>query len=226
MLQSQLRLPRLGDKGRPAQTWTESGAFVLLTREVGDVGAGCLKHLLCAPYRAATSAYVLGGLLHLLCPWHAEHPIHPLLGEPAVHGLHERRCVGDVPFPPTSGRRPGRQLWLGMAPTGFSPRGLVVGMPGGSHAEHPFAPGRCADWRTPGPLTLIARRRQHLMTTVIGPPYPLSLVRLASRPPLREPGLPGLRRRPGQGQRRQGKVLVPRKGRAGVQRTQLPSTAK
>ena len=66
MLQRQPLLPCIGDKGLPATTLTESGDFVLLASEVGDVGAGFLDHPLLAAHRASTPAHVLGFLLDLL----------------------------------------------------------------------------------------------------------------------------------------------------------------
>src|SRR6266446_3527155 len=85
MLQRQLRLPRVGDKGLPTKTLTESGDFVLLTRDVGDVVAGFLDHALLAAHRAATPAHVLGGLLDLLFPCHAEQSGYPMLLEHEVN---------------------------------------------------------------------------------------------------------------------------------------------
>ena len=95
-----------------------------------------------------------------------------MLCEHAVNRLHERRFVGDLPFPPPSGGRQGRQFGLRMAQTFFQPRRLLVGMHGGAHDQHPFAPFHVAARRTTGPLKLIALGRQHLVPTVIGAPYP------------------------------------------------------
>ena len=66
-----------------------------------------------------------------------------------------RRVVGDVTLPPPSGGCQGCQLCLRMAQTCCQPRRLVVGMHGGAHDEHPFAPCHVAVWRTTGPLHLI-----------------------------------------------------------------------
>ena len=93
--------------------------------------------------------------------------------EHEVNGLHECRFVGDLPFPPPSGGRQGRQFCLRMAQTFFQPRGLLVGMHGGAHHQYPFLPCRCVPHarRITGPLKLIALGRQHLVTTVIGAHY-------------------------------------------------------
>ena len=87
----------------PAQTLAERGDGVCLTCDVGDMVAGLLEHALLATHRAAPSASVLGGLLDLLFPCHAEQPGHPILFEHEVNRLHERRFVSDVTFPPPSG---------------------------------------------------------------------------------------------------------------------------
>src|ERR687896_1676139 len=74
-LQRQLLWGRIGNKGLPAKTLTESGDGVCLARDLGDVVAGFLDHPLLAVHSAAPSAYILGGLLDLLCPCHTEQPL-------------------------------------------------------------------------------------------------------------------------------------------------------
>src|SRR5215471_20670052 len=78
IVQRQSLLPLIGDKGLPAQTLAESGDGVCLTRDVGDVVAGFLDYALLATHRAAPPAHVLGGLLDLLFPCHAEPPLYPM----------------------------------------------------------------------------------------------------------------------------------------------------
>jgi len=95
--------PRIGDKGLPAKPLAESGDGVCLTSHVGAVVAGFLKHTLLAVHSAAPPAHGLGGLLDLLFPGQAEQANHPMLFEHKGNGLHERRFVGDVTFPPPSG---------------------------------------------------------------------------------------------------------------------------
>jgi hypothetical protein len=58
-----------------------------------------------------------------------------------------------------------------MAQTFFQPCCLVVGMPGGAHYQHPFAPFHFAARCTTGPLKLLALGRKHLVSPVIGTPY-------------------------------------------------------
>src|SRR5262252_10634204 len=72
LLQRQPLLPRLGDKGLPAQTLAKIGNGVFLASDVRDVVARFLDHPLWAARRASAPAYVLGGLLDLLFPGHAE----------------------------------------------------------------------------------------------------------------------------------------------------------
>src|SRR5712691_9081605 len=132
---------------------------------------GFLAHPLLTVHRATPPASILGGLLDLLFPCHAEQPVHPMLCEHAVNRLQERRFVGDVPFAPPSRGRQGRQFCLRMAQTFFQPRGLLVCMHGGAHHQYPFTPCRCVPAiarRLTGPLNLIAFSRQHLVTTVVG----------------------------------------------------------
>ncbi len=93
-------------------------------------------------------------------------------GEHAGNRLQECRFIGDLTFPRPSGGREGRQLGLRMAQTFFSPRGLLGGMYGGAHDQHPFAPGPYAVRRMAGPLNLIALGRKSLVPAVIGAPYP------------------------------------------------------
>src|ERR671915_2210572 len=64
--------PRIGDKSFPAQTLAASGDEVFLASAVRDVVAGVLHHALLAAQRAAPPPHVLGGLLDLLVPGHAE----------------------------------------------------------------------------------------------------------------------------------------------------------
>src|SRR5262249_27222302 len=84
-------LPPIGDKGLPAKPLAESGDGVCLTRDMGDVVASFLDHALLAAHRAAAPAHVLGGLLDLLFPCHAEQPGYPMLFEHEVNRLHECR---------------------------------------------------------------------------------------------------------------------------------------
>src|SRR5713101_1535716 len=72
LLQRQLLWCRIGDKGLPAKTLTESGDGVCLASDVGNVVAGFLDHPLLAVHRAAPPADILRGLLDLLFPCHAE----------------------------------------------------------------------------------------------------------------------------------------------------------
>jgi hypothetical protein len=150
----------------------EGGDFVFLAHDVGDMVAGVLEHPLLTVHRAAPPAHVSGGLLDLLFPCHAEQPVHPLLCEHAGNRLYERRFVGDLTFPSTSGGRQSRQFGLRMTQTCFQPRGLLGGMHGGAHHQHTFVPYYVANRRATGPLTLIALGRQHLVPTVIGAHYP------------------------------------------------------
>src|SRR5512145_1742663 len=100
LLQREPLGPCMGDEGLPAKTLAERGHGVSLTCDVGDVVASFLDHTLRAPHRAAPSASVLGGLLDLLFPGHAEQPGHPILFAHEGYRLHERRFVSDLPFPP------------------------------------------------------------------------------------------------------------------------------
>ena len=133
---------------------------------------GVLDDALLAAHRAAPPAHVVGGLLDLLFPGDAEQPVHALRCEHAGNRLHERRFVGDVPFPPPSGRRQGRQWCRRMAQPFFQPRALLGGMQRGAHDQHPFAPFPVADRCTTGPLTFLGLGRQHLVPSVIRAPYP------------------------------------------------------
>ena len=91
ILQRQPLWPCIGDKGLPAKTLAVSGDGVFLTSDVGYMVAGFLEHALRAAQRASPPAHVLGGLLDLLFPRHAEQPVHALLCEHEVNRLHERR---------------------------------------------------------------------------------------------------------------------------------------
>src|ERR1041384_950784 len=82
-LQRQPLLYCIGDKGLPAKTLATSGDGVCLTRDVGDVVADFLDHALLAAHRASPPAHIVGGLLDLLCPCHAEQPLYPMLCEHA-----------------------------------------------------------------------------------------------------------------------------------------------
>src|SRR5215510_8535221 len=70
--------PRIGDKSFPAKTLAASGDGVCLASDVSDMVAGLLRHALLATQRASPSPHVLGGLLDLLFPGHAEHPLHAM----------------------------------------------------------------------------------------------------------------------------------------------------
>jgi hypothetical protein len=59
-----------------------------------------------------------------------------------------------------------------MAEAFFQPRCLLIGMHGGAHYHHAFAPYPGAAWRTTGPLKLIALGHQHRVPPVIGALYP------------------------------------------------------
>ena len=111
-------------------------------------------------------------LLDLLFPDHAEQPLHPMRGENVGNRFDERRFVGDLPFPPPSGGRQGCQLGLRIVQTFVQSRGLLGGMHGGTHDQHPFAPFHVAVWRPTGPRNLIALGGKHLVPSVIGAPYP------------------------------------------------------
>ena len=98
-----------------------------------------------------------------------------MLFEHEVNRPQERRFVSDLPFAPPSRGRQGCQFGLRMAQTFFQPRGLLVGMPGGAHHQHAFAPCRCGHGtarRMTSPRKLIALSRQHLVTTIIDTYYP------------------------------------------------------
>src|SRR5207253_648680 len=56
LLQRQPLWRRIGDKGLPAKTLTESGNGICLASDVGHVGAGFLDHPLLAVHRAASPA--------------------------------------------------------------------------------------------------------------------------------------------------------------------------
>src|SRR5882724_7963791 len=71
-----------------------------------------------------------------------------------------------------SGGRQGCQLGLRIVQTFFQSRGLLGGMHGGTHDQHPFAPFHVAVWRPTGPRHLIALGGKHLVPSVIGAPYP------------------------------------------------------
>ncbi len=172
LLQRQPRVSRIGDKGFPTQALAVRSDDVFLTCDLCDVVTGSLDHALLAMHSASPSPHVVGGLLDLLVPGDAEQPVHPMRGEHAGNRLQECRFIGDLTFPRPSGGREGRQLGLRMAQTFFSPRGLLGGMYGGAHDQHPFAPGPYAVRRMAGPLNLIALGRKSLVPAVIGAPYP------------------------------------------------------
>src|SRR4030095_6103050 len=94
ILQRQPLLSRIGDKGLPAKTLAKLGKGVFRASELGDVVAGFLDHRLWAARRASAPAYVLGGLLDLLFPRHAEQPVHPLVFQHTVNRLHDRPLLG------------------------------------------------------------------------------------------------------------------------------------
>src|SRR6266567_8028504 len=83
-------------------------------------------------------------------------------------------------------------------------------MPGGSHHHYPFRPYLLTALRTTAPCKLIPLGREHLVPAIIGTEKLCQLARLAFRHPLADPGFHGLSRRPGERQRRQVKVMVPR----------------
>src|SRR5882762_11715566 len=78
LLQRPPLLPRLRDKGLPAEPLTESGNFVFLASDVGEVGAGLLGHPLLAAQRASPPADVWGFLLDLFILYNAAPPFHPM----------------------------------------------------------------------------------------------------------------------------------------------------
>src|SRR5262249_35078942 len=149
------------------------GNVVCLARDVGDVVAGFLEQPLLAVHRASPPAHVLGGLLDLLFPGHAEQPVHPLVLQHAGNRRHERRFVGDLPFPPPSGGCRGRRGCLPLGRPFSPPCGLLVGRQGGPPHQPPFAPFQVAVRRTTGSLQLIALGCKPLVPPVIGTPYPL-----------------------------------------------------
>lgn len=117
--------------------------------------------------------------------------------EDGVHGLHERRFVSDLPLAPPSGRRQGGQFFLRLAQPCFQPHGLLLGRHGRPQYQHPLRPCLCPPRHPTGPFNLLAFGREYLVTTVIGAEYPFQRPGLALRHPRSDPGLHGLRRRPG-----------------------------
>src|SRR5712691_3138400 len=172
LLQRQPRRHRVGDKGLPAEPLDEGGNVVSLSGNAGDVVADGLDHPLPAARRAAAAAHILGFPLALLFPGYAEQPVHPMVFEYGVNGLHERRFVGDLPLAPPSGRRQGGKFFLRIAQPCFQPRCLLLGMHGRSHHQHPLRPCLCPPRCPTSPFNLIAFGREHLVTTVIGADYP------------------------------------------------------
>src|SRR2546426_6714620 len=81
ILQRQPLLPRIGDKGLPAEPLAEIGDGVFLAGDAGDVVAGLLDDPLWTARRASTPAHILGVSLHLLLPCNAEQPLHSMLCE-------------------------------------------------------------------------------------------------------------------------------------------------
>src|SRR5215470_12438075 len=79
LLQRQPLLPRIGDKDLPAKTLAKIGNVVFLASDVGDGVARFLDHPRWTARPASAPAYVLGGLLDLLFPGHAEQSVHPLV---------------------------------------------------------------------------------------------------------------------------------------------------
>src|SRR2546430_16587429 len=118
----------------------------------GDVVARVLNHRLPTALRAAAATHVWGVLLDLLFPCNGEQPLYALLCEHEVNRRHERRFVGDLTLPPTSGWRQGSQFVLRMGQTCFQPRSLLLGMHRGAQHQHPFRPCRFASLPTAGPL--------------------------------------------------------------------------
>src|SRR5438046_9662723 len=78
ILQREPCLPGIGDKSLPAAPLVETGDGVCLTGNVEDVVAGVLDNPLWTARRASTPAQILGMLLHLLFPNHAEQPLHAM----------------------------------------------------------------------------------------------------------------------------------------------------
>ena len=212
---------RVGDKGLPTEPLGEGGDGVSLASNAGDVGANGLEHPLLTARSAPASAHILGFSFDLFFPCNTEQPVHSMVLQNGVNGLSEGRFVGDLPLAPTSGRRQGSQFFLRMAQTCFQPRGLLLGMHGRSQHQHPFRPCLCAPRHPPGPFHLIAFGREHLVTSVIGAEDPCQCPGLAVRHPRSNPGLHGLRRRPGSRQRGQVQMLVPHNIRPGVQGAHL-----
>src|SRR5438067_10366013 len=184
ILQREPLWPGIGDKRLPAAPLAETGDFVSLTGDAGDVVAGLLNDPLWTARRASAPAQISGMPLYLLFPGHAEQSLHAMGFEHESNRLHERRFIGDLSLSPTSGRCQGSQYSLCMAQTFVQARRLLVGMQGGSHDHDPFRPARVAALRTAGPFQLISLGREHLVTTVIGTKQSGQLARLASRHPL------------------------------------------
>ena len=68
----------------------ESGDGVCLASDVRNVVAGFLDHPLLTVHRAASPAYILGCLLDLLFPCHAEQPVHAMLFAHELNRPYER----------------------------------------------------------------------------------------------------------------------------------------
>src|SRR2546430_15636896 len=100
ILQRQPRWPCIGDKGLPAKALAASGDGGCLASDVGYLVPGFLDRALLAAQRASTPAHVVGGLLDLLFPGHAEQPVPPMRCEHEGNRFYGRRFVGDLPFPP------------------------------------------------------------------------------------------------------------------------------
>src|SRR5947209_3766457 len=84
ILERQPRVSRIRDKGFPAKTLAAGSDGPFLSHDMGNVVAGFLDHALLAVHRASPPTHVLGGLLDLLFPGHAEQPVYPMRGEHAV----------------------------------------------------------------------------------------------------------------------------------------------
>jgi hypothetical protein len=127
-----------------------------------------------------------------------------------------------VTFPAPSGGRQGRQGCLRLTQAFLQPRRLLGGRPGRADPHHPCAPCRFPKRGTTGPLDLLSLGRQPLVTPDHGTPSLFEGARRAWRHPRGDPGVHGLRWRPGQGQRREVNIRMPCQIRPGFQRTHLP----
>src|SRR5256712_11894756 len=81
ILQRQPLLPRIGDKGLPAEPLVEIGDVVFSAGDAGDMVAGFLDDPLWTARRTSASAHVLGVPLDLLFPGNAEQPFHAMVFE-------------------------------------------------------------------------------------------------------------------------------------------------